>query len=402
MLEVLPPCPDCFPRLETTSRRGIRLREPLLPPAGALMRAPGPRSIAILYSPHVEAIVDGYLDLVSRLPRRKWCIVLPLASREDDRTICADLVEPDWYGWKKNAFRLLCMMRFLFRLRGVVRRKKVRNAFFYGAPSPWHWLTRLVLPRLDWTVYVHDPAPHTGEKLKHLIFSRFEARFNLTRARTLIVSYAAAAPLLRQRLGPLCPPILVAPLPMLSGYRPSEAATIRYDGLLFGRLEAYKGIDMLRCALESLSGTRHGLRIAIVGRGPLLDQAESLVRLYPGSILETAYLSKQELSLRIRESRMVLLPYRDATGTHIIQIANTLGRPVVCTDVGCFPEYVEQRTNGFLVAQGDHQTFARRMADVLDSSLEEWESRCLEHVRKKASMDTFAESINRIVSEASR
>jgi glycosyltransferase involved in cell wall biosynthesis len=375
---------------------------PRLPP-GKIMTAPEtPRSLAILYSPRVEGIVDGYLDLVSRLPRPKWRIVLPLASREDDREIPTDLVEPDWYGWKKNPCQILCMIRFLFRLRGVVRREKIRNAFFYGAPTPWHWMTRLVLPRLDWTVYVHDPTPHTGESLKHSLFSRFEARFNLNRARTLIVSHAAAAPILRNRLGPRCPPILEVPLPQISGFQPSEPTPILYDGLFFGRLEAYKGIDTLDRVLESLSRTRHGLRIAIVGRGPLLDQAESLVRKYPGSTLQAAYLSKQELSLRIRESRMVLLPYRDATGTQVIQIANSLGRPVVCTDVGCFPEYVEQGTNGFAVAQGDHQTVARRMSDVLDSSPEEWESRCIEYARKKASIHTFSERIDRIASETSR
>ena len=97
---------------------------------------------------------------------------------------------------------------------------------------------------------------------------------------------------------------------------------------------------------------------------------------------------------------MVLLPYRQATGTHIIQIANSLGRPVVCTDAGCFPEYVEHGKNGFVVPRGDHESFARRVSEILNSNPEEWESRCREHARQHASIDEFAAAIDRIVSNA--
>lgn len=360
------------------------------------------RCIAILYSPSVEAIVDGYMDLVAKLPQPKWRIVLPLASREDKRLISTDLFEPDWYAWKKRPIRIFRMIRFLYRLRDIVRRERIKNAFLYGAPSPWHWLTRLVLPRLDWTVYVHDPTPHDGERLKRLIFFRLEERFILQGARSLIVSYAGAIPILRNRIGSRCPPIEMAPLPLPSDYQSSAATPVSYDVLFFGRLEAYKGLDMLDGVLESLSRHHSALRIAIIGRGPLLDYAKSLVRKHPGSVLQTAYLSKRDVALHIQKSRMVLLPYHEATGTQLIQIANSLGRPVVCTDVGCFPEYVKQGINGFVVPREDHESFARRISEILISTPEEWESRCREHARQYASMDEFAADIDRIVSNDGR
>jgi len=356
------------------------------------------RCIAILFSPHIEAIVDGYLDLITRLPQPKWLFVFPLASGKDQRGTATDLVEPDWYSWRKNPIRILRMVRFLFRLRSIVKHECVRNAFFYGAPSPWHWLARWLLPSLDWTIYVHDPTPHAGESVKRSIFFRLEGWLNLKRAKMLAVSYAGAIPALCRRLGSCCPPIEKAPLPLLSGYQGSGPTHFVHDVLFFGRLESYKGLDMLDAALQSLSKTRPTLRIAVIGRGPLVEQAKSLVRKHPGSILQTAYLSKRDLSRHIQESRMVLLPYHDATGTQVIQIANSLGRPVVCTDVGCFPEYVEQGVNGFVVPRGDHESFARGISGILVSTPEEWEFRCREHARQHASIDEFAAAIDRIVS----
>ena len=43
------------------------------------------------------------------------------------------------------------------------------------------------------------------------------------------------------------------------------------------------------------------------------------------------------------------MPYRDATGTQVIQSVFFYEKPVIVTNVGCFPEYVEDGVDGIVV-----------------------------------------------------
>lgn len=357
------------------------------------------RSISILYSPRVEAIVDSYLDLVNQLRPLGWHIVAPLAAINDDRNIKAQLTEPDWYGWKRKPFKLVAMVKFLFRLRSYILQYNIKNALIFGAPSPWYWLTRLILPPLHWSIYIHDPSPHSGEAFKRKLFAKIDAQFNLLNANQLIASYAAARPILQERLGKRCPPIRIAQLPYISGFNLDNRPDVIYDLIFFGRLEAYKGLDYLEQALKHLELYRQGIKIAIIGRGPMLPHAQRITQVYPGSLLETAFLSKQQLATHIIQSKVVLLPYRDATGTCVIQIANYLGRAVVCTDVGCFPEYVNSGINGYLASRDNPAEYAKQIEKILSTSTSEWEIPCIQHAQQYASISSFAAKIDEIANK---
>jgi glycosyltransferase involved in cell wall biosynthesis len=354
------------------------------------------KALAILFSPKVEAIVDGYLDLASRLSSKQWMVVLPWASREDERRIETKLLEPNWYGWKHNPFRLIKMMWFLFRLRYFTWKGGVDRVFLYGAPTPWHWVLRCMFPKCYFFTYVHDPSPHSGESLKHRLFSLMDVSINLKKSRALITSYEKAIPILKNRIGSHCPELHIAKLPILSGFL-SDHDDIENDAIFFGRLEAYKGLDFLEEVLVKFETKKKHFRLDIVGRGPMEKKVRRLTKNHDNVKFETAFLSKSELANRISQSRLVVLPYSDATGTQLIQISNSLGRPVVCTDVGCFPEYVVNGLNGFICPVGDVDDFLLAIEKILDGTVEEWEDRCIKCARDNASINSFANRLNSII-----
>jgi glycosyltransferase involved in cell wall biosynthesis len=290
----------------------------------------------------------------------------------------------------------LRMVLFLIRLRYLCWQSSVDNVLLYGAPTPWHWVLRWMFPICNFVTYVHDPSPHSGETLKRRLFSWLDVRLNLKQSKTLITSFENAVPVLERRLGRRPPQIRIAKLPMLSDFS-SEDNAVEQDALFFGRLEAYKGLDFLEHVLVSFERKRIHLQLSIVGRGPLEEKVRDIVRNHTQVHHETAYLSKGELADRIVRSRMVVLPYSDATGTHVIQIANSLGRPVVCTDVGCFPEYVNEGVNGFICPVGNVERFVHAIDTILRGSVEEWRDRCIAYANENASIEKFAIRINSIV-----
>ena len=62
---------------------------------------------------------------------------------------------------------------------------------------------------------------------------------------------------------------------------------------------------------------------------------------------------------------MVVMPYRDATGSQVPQTAFTYGTPVIATAVGCLPEYVTDEVNGLLVPPGDPASLATAVERLL-------------------------------------
>jgi glycosyltransferase involved in cell wall biosynthesis len=50
----------------------------------------------------------------------------------------------------------------------------------------------------------------------------------------------------------------------------------------------------------------------------------------------------------IHHAQFVVCPYREATQSGVLSSTNTLGKTVLCTNVGAFPESVKHNHNGLL------------------------------------------------------
>jgi glycosyltransferase involved in cell wall biosynthesis len=134
------------------------------------------------------------------------------------------------------------------------------------------------------------------------------------------------------------------------------------DILFFGRIEAYKGVDVLLEAVRLLRGKGLEPRVTVAGTGPFQ------IAPTPGVTVENRYVPDRELAGMVARSRIVVMPYRDATGSQVPQIAFTYGTPVVASLVGCLPEYVEDGVNGLLVRPGDAAQLAGALARLLQDA----------------------------------
>jgi glycosyltransferase involved in cell wall biosynthesis len=126
---------------------------------------------------------------------------------------------------------------------------------------------------------------------------------------------------------------------------------------LTGLLRPYKGLDVLLDAWHDLDAE---LWVVGLPRMPLPD------RLPPGVRLVPRFVSDAELAGVLRRADVVALPYREIDQSGVLYAALGLGRPLVLSDVGGFPE-VAATGAATLVAPGDgaalHAELARLVAD---------------------------------------
>ena len=131
--------------------------------------------------------------------------------------------------------------------------------------------------------------------------------------------------------------------------------------VLPGLLRAYKGIDVLLDAWRSF-GDRPPGTLWLVGSPrmelPAADELPAGVRLVP------RFVSEAELAGVLRVADLVVLPYREIDQSGILYAALGLGRPLLLSDAGGFPE-VAASGAAELVAAGDRDALAEALARLL-------------------------------------
>ncbi len=124
--------------------------------------------------------------------------------------------------------------------------------------------------------------------------------------------------------------------------------------LFFGLVRHYKGLDILLEAMPAII-SRLGLDAHLLIAGEFYDpeisyrqQVEKL-RLAEQVTIVNRYIRNEEVSFYFRAADLLVLPYRSATQSGVIQVANYFLLPVVSTAVGGLPEIIREGETGFLV-----------------------------------------------------
>lgn len=168
-------------------------------------------------------------------------------------------------------------------------------------------------------------------------------------------------------------PIHRSELPVFTGFRQDEGLTpeacrkkldVPENGrmvLFFGYIRHYKGLDILLHALALLNREEdHYLLVAgecYENPSVYLELIERL-GLKDKVIFRNAYIPNEEVSLWFGASDAVVLPYRSATQSGILQMANGFGVPAVVTNVGGLSEFLEDGKTGILVPEASAEAIA--------------------------------------------
>jgi glycosyltransferase involved in cell wall biosynthesis len=173
--------------------------------------------------------------------------------------------------------------------------------------------------------------------------------------------------------------VRVTPIPTYAALGESDAGTSDIDLpddrplLLFcGFVRPYKGLDILLDAMPLILKDR-AVHLLVAGEFWQSDEPyrQQIDRL---GIDETVtvvnrYLSNEELSAATNRCDLVVLPYRTATQSGIVQLAFGRQKPVVTTDVGGLAEAVQHERTGLVVPPEDPVALAAAVNRFFDEEL---------------------------------
>jgi glycosyltransferase involved in cell wall biosynthesis len=181
---------------------------------------------------------------------------------------------------------------------------------------------------------------------------------------------------------------------------PAEAPLL----LFFGLVRRYKGLDTLLRALPAIRAALDpSPRLLVVGEFyEGREETAALVRelgLGEAVTIVDEYVADEKVGQYFSAADVVVLPYKSATQSGIVQIAYQLERPVICTDVGGLAEVVRDGETGFVVPPDN----PRALADaVIRYQRDACEAGFMERIRgekHKYSWDRMAKAIETLAGE---
>ena len=232
--------------------------------------------------------------------------------------------------WLAAPILIVSLIRQLRRLRP--------DLAICAMPGP---LDLLMATALAWTrtrlvVIVHDADSHPGERAPLLMW----LQRRLARRATVLVALSThvAQRLRDQGLARVGQPVLVLRHPPLAFGAPpplpfAHAGVPRL--LFFGRLLAYKGLDLLSESLSLLGDLE--LEVRVVGNGPE-SAALAALRAQKSVTVENRWVAETEIGGIIAWADGLVLPYREASQSGAAAAAIAACRWVVATRVGGLTE----------------------------------------------------------------
>lgn len=244
----------------------------------------------------------------------------------------------------------------------------------FWAPA-WGTLARRIkrLPSKPGLVFIcHNVLPHEEGRL-----DRLAVRWALGPGDGFLVHSQADSRLLRKMIPTA--EIRVTPIPTYGplGVEATDALPVTLPAdrpiLLFcGFVRPYKGLDILLDAMPVVL-TNQPVHLLVAGefwqsdaryRAQIehLDLADSVT-------LVNRYLPNELLAAFVLRSDVVVLPYRSASQSAIVQLAFGLGRPIITTDVGGLAEMVDNERTGLIVPPEDSRALASAINRFFDEGL---------------------------------
>ncbi len=171
--------------------------------------------------------------------------------------------------------------------------------------------------------------------------------------------------------------------------------------LFFGFIRDYKGLDTL---LEALSRIDDPELVAVIagefysGKEKYFELIEKF-NLKEKVLMFNDFIPAEDVKYFFSAADVVMLPYKEATQSGILQIANNFLKPVIATNVGGLSELIEEGKSGFVVEKNNPPKIAEAITKFFENYDEKFYE---ENVKRQAEMFSwkrFTEELINFVNE---
>ena len=216
------------------------------------------------------------------------------------------------------------------------------------------FLIKLIKTKL--IINVHDPIQHSGERNLKNIFAR--KIFYKKVYKFITFSNYSQSIFITNNKSKTCINLNLKPYHFYSNYI-NQIDPPQTKISFIGRISAYKGIDIFLDSIAILNKKYKDINYLIAGAPYNEIIGDKLVNQYNFKNIEfqLKHLSNQELCTIIQASKIIVCPYRDATQSGVIMTALALNTPIIVSNQGGLPEYIENNITG-MVANTDAVSIA--------------------------------------------
>ncbi len=169
--------------------------------------------------------------------------------------------------------------------------------------------------------------------------------------------------------------------------------------LYFGYIRAYKGLP---CLIKAMPYIWQERRVRLLVCGEFYEGREEALALIrdldrEGLIsLYDDFIPNQDVTLYFSAADLVVLPYRTATQSGIVQIAYHYEKPVVVTAVGGLPETVPHGKTGYVVEPDNPREVARAVLSFFRSKKRDGFTANIRREKKKYSWERMCETVEEL------
>ena len=290
---------------------------------------------------------------------------------------------------------------FLFEKKRIAKRVAgIENSICYiPFCSYWSLFVMHALKGKDYVYTMHDPIPHTKHSLMGVINRKLSKR-----ASKIIILSRVFLPILESKYRINRENILVLP----SGPENNDVQAERlfsYDDtkinfVFHGQVSKYKGLDILASAYKSLQHKYKNIMLYIACSGDF-----SSYRKYYDGMINCKIINKWFTTAEIKglfndKSVVVVLPYKTATQSGVLNTAMANGSVVIASNCGGIPEQIIDSYSGFLVEPNSVESLVDKMEYVINHFFEMREIReNQKKVMEEKSWDNLGKTLTRFFYE---
>jgi len=170
--------------------------------------------------------------------------------------------------------------------------------------------------------------------------------------------------------------------------------------LFFGFIRDYKGLDIL---LNAMTLLKNDINVKLIIAGEFYSNKDKYLKiiddlgLKENLLMFTDFIPTSEVKYYFSAADCVILPYRDATQSGIVQIATNFSKPVIAANVGGLGEVIESGKTGFIVEKENPEALAGAIRQFYIENREEEFVKNIAVEVKKYSWESFVGGIFELV-----
>lgn len=293
--------------------------------------------------------------------------------------------------WEKLPIRLYKIdtytskKEFLFNtikfclLKGKLKKDLLKEEFdFIYVPMATYWTSIIngLLSNIPVCYTVHDPIMHSGEGIFNKIMFRQYSR-DIHKANLLVVLSKSFIEPVSKIYNKEIENIIYIPHGAFWEYKKYgnnfNHKIVSYDEdkinfLFFGRIEEYKGIDVLLDAYQKLENYYpQKTSLTIAGRGDIAKYQNKINKFESVYVLNRMILDSEISSLYAGNNIVTVLPYKDATQSGVIPTAQIFNSLIIASDVGAIREQLDDGKLGILIKPNDVEALYLAMKMVVSN-----------------------------------